>query len=544
MNDSSNKTDFSSAISDIEALQGFVKDLKSVLESEKTDNLQEELFQLSLNISSVNFSELIELLSLQNESSVNRIEPSPRSESQLEELKAELKRREGKIQEFKLSLADSVIDAKRLQKCNDELQETTAKLRADVTQLQLHSKDQSMRLSSTEKNLQETQSSLASANEELLELRSQSYNLKSRCADYEDQIKEFQHRISAFSEELTLKKREVEKLKKLSGNLNESFELMRIEKEASEQRCLDLEKTIDVLQKEKNRLQDKLEKMLTGLPKTVSHAVPAGSNLASSILEPLSFTPFLPFCFPERIPALTVFKRQIQQSFAKEFPKRLPPPAPAFPQSYRIRIQLDQVRVFATRPKFFCEIPEHFAHPLTNPQISLANFSLKLELAMSQRCINFSEPRGEIFAASLNRRQRPQQRSSSLLAARKIHMGQNPEFGIHTHSLDLLLSYLSRTVIEGNYRELKHQILGLNHFISDEKQRAMESATNIFNEKLAFRYSYQLKSHKLNLEREIFSQSFKRSAGLKSVLETFGNTIDFMVRKYDVFSSPKAGKTG
>lgn len=544
MNDSSNKTDFSGAISDIEALQGFVKDLKSVLESEKTDNLQEELFQLSLNISSVNFSELIELLSLQNESSVNRIEPSPRSESQLEELRTELKRREGKIQEFKLSLADSVIETKRLQKSNDELQETTAKLRADVTQLQLHSKDQSMRLSSTEKNLQETQSSLVSANEELLELRSQSYNLKSRCADYEDQIKEFQHRISAFSEELTLKKREVEKLKKLSGNLNESFELMRIEKEASEQRSLDLEKTIDALQKEKNRLQDKLEKMLTGLPKTVSHAVPAGSNLASSILEPLSFTPFLPFCFPERIPALTVFKRQIQQSFAKEFPKRLPPPAPAFPQSYRIRIQLDQVRVFATRPKFFCEVPEHFAHPLNNPQISLANFSLKLELAMSPRCINFSEPRSEIFAASLNRRQRPQQRSSSLLAARKIHMSQNPEFGIHTHSLDLLLSYLSRTVIEGNYRELKHQISGLNHFISDEKQRDMESATNIFNEKLAFRYSYQLKSHKLNLEREIFSQSFKRSAGLKSVLETFGNTIDFMVRKYDVFSSPKTGKTG
>jgi hypothetical protein len=64
---------------------------------------------------------------------------------------------------------------------------------------------------------------------------------------------------------------------------------------------------------------------------------------------------------------------------------------------------------------------------------------------------------------------------------------------------------------------------------------------NILIEKLAFRHRYQLQSHKLTGSRPVFNCSFKRGNKLKSVLETFGNTISSMVQKYDIITASPSG---
>ncbi len=541
MTENANKPDIGSILDNLELLQDFVDNFKTIINEPDGDAREDQLYQLAINFSGIDIGKLItELSGINHDLATSK--DSSRVEEQFAELKAELESKDQKIQEFKLSLADTVIESKGLQKRSGEQQETIVKLRNEISQMQLHTKDLSLKLATAEKNFQATQTALASANEELLELRERSYALKGRSADLEDQIREFDRQILELTRSNGEKDKEIDRLSKLSERLDESFKLTRTERNALEERSSELETTIENLQREKSALQSRLDKLLTGLPKSVSYSNPRPSEVENSLLEPRHFLPYLPFCFPERVPHVIGFRREVKQSFGKTFPKDIPPPAPAFPHNFKIKFSGGNIRSFAFKPTFDCSITEEFPQELAQPEPNAKIFARLADFSRKPKDISLELLEREL-EASLKRPQRILLRSSSLKPMRRIEMLDNPEFGIHTHSLDLLLSFLTRTIIEGNYRELRHAeplIAGSANFVN--KDSAIKTA-NIFNEKLAFRYGYQLKSHKLNLHRVNFAQSFRRGAGLRSVLETFGNTINSMVQKYDVFSSPKLEKT-
>jgi len=114
---------------------------------------------------------------------------------------------------------------------------------------------------------------------------------------------------------------------------------------------------------------------------------------------------------------------------------------------------------------------------------------------------------------------------------KKLELPPNPEFGIFTYSIDLLLSYMSRGIFEDHYLNLN---LDSDWIITDTELNYLKKPleiSNIFMEKLAFRYRIQLKSHPMYIARKTVLRSIKTSK-LKTVLETFGNTINSMVRKY------------
>ncbi len=540
MTENANKPDIGSILADLELLHDFVDNFKTIINEADSESREDQLYQLAINFSGIDIGKMIAELSL-IESDFSASKDNNWVEEQFAELKAELASKDQKIQEFKLSLADTVIESKSIQKRSAEQQETIVKLRNEIAQMQLHTKDLSLKLATAEKNFQATQTELATANEELLELRERSYALKGRSADLEDQIRAFDVQIQELTRTNLEKDKEIDRLSKLSERLDSSFELTRTQRNALEERSNELEATIETLQREKNIVQGRLDKLLTGLPRSVSYANPRPPELEESLLEPRGFLPYLPFCFPERVPHVISFRREVKHSFAKNFPRENPPPVPIFPHDFKVRFDGGNVRSFAFKPVFHCSITDEFTQALPPP---VPDAQISADRGDFYFCAKDFFPvlvEAELQAA-LHKPQQILVRSSVLKPARKLEMLNKPEFGIHTYSLDLLLSFLTRNIIESNYRELRHAeplITGEATFIN--KDGAIKTA-NIFNEKLAFRYGYQLKSHKLNLHRVNFAQSFRRGAGLRSVLETFGNTINSMVQKYDVFSSSKPGK--
>lgn len=550
MTDKSNQPDLGNLIADLETLEYFVQNFKSAIKSLPTEQQDDRLFRMENQVSEINFPQLIsEAIVLQGiaqgrDSSAAESSFAP-ADSQaiehLQELKKELTAKDQRIQEFKLSLADSVMDFKGLEKLNSGLHETIASLRSEITHMQLHTKDMSLKLTSTEKNYEVAQTSLSKTSEELLEIKSQSYNLKSRNADLEDQIKDLSAKVAHLSDESFTRGNELNKYKKVSGNLNESYELLKNRHSALEERTAEMETAIDSLQKEKSYLQNKLDSLLTGIPRNFKYSQPLSAQAESTILQPATFTPYIPFCFPERVPEVIKFKKELKQSFSKTFPKKHSASPKIFPQDLELRMEDEHTRILAFKTNFTCLLTEGFSHVYKTLEVAkkIAGPSANFSTTMKDF---FPEPFEKATESLGKTRQKFLKLSTPYISCKELKTKEKPEFGIHYHSMDLLLSFLTRNIIEANYSELKHQVPLIEEISTEFKTRSRMEIINIFHEKLAFRYGYQLKSHKLTLHHGDFVQSFKRGAGLKSVLKTFENTLNSMVEKYEIFSSKKAGK--
>ena len=542
MTENANKPDIGKVVAEIQTLQVFVDDFLNLINDREHKEFDERLYKVALDFSSFSFSELTKKVIGLSRSESGSFEQIDNMHDQFEQLRSELNNKDAKIQEFKLSLADTVIEGKNLQKRNSELLEEIAKLQREISHLQLHSKELSMKLSAAEGNLKNTQSSFSSASEELKELRDHSYGLKNRSADLEDQIRDLEKELNNTNTQNATKTQEIDRLQKLSDRLTESFEGLKIEHQALSERSSELEGTIDALQKEKNQLHKRLDNLLLGLPQLVSYSPPSTSKSEKTILEPRSFAPFIPFCFPEKVPTVIHFKRDLKQNFGKIFPRNSRPEPKVFPQDFKLKFEVVVTRVFATKKAFKCHLSKDFDHVFkTDHQIG--------PFALNNAGLSYSEkpfkliPNSAILENAVSRRINILQKSSALAPYRHLNKPENPQFGIHTNSFDLLLSYLSRSIFESQWLTFRHpEPLFVDTDDLIYKDDHIEQ-TNIFYEKLAFRYGYQLKSIKLSLHRIDFVPSFKRGTGLRSVLETFGNTINSMVKRYDVFSAKKTDKS-
>ena len=539
MTEKANNPDIGRLISDIETLENFVQNYNSVIKSLPAEKQDEKLFQLSLEVSGIKFPEIVsELISLQQQLKNNLPQENSNVARQLRELKNEIAEKEEKIDQFKFSLADTVMDFKNLQKENDNLNEQIARLQNEIKQMQMHSKDLSLRLTNSEKENKENSAELEKARKHLKELGDQTYSLRSHNSELQDMVDNYSQEIEALKTKLDKASINKTKYQKLSDSLNLSYEKLKTSHEALEDRATDLENDIDILLKEKNLLKNKIDNLLMGIPRNVDYSPNVKPSLEASMLEPTSFSPYLPFCFPERLPQVIKLKKQIKQSFARNYSKTRPAPAKSFPQNFIMPKDHVHTRKFSYRPEIMHSFPKDFSLDKIKEPVSL-NKSFPLRENMVKKLKVFPSL-AKIQDTSLEKDSKISElRHPAMVANKKFDYGTNPEFGIFTYSFDLLLSYMSRDIVEAHYNELKFQN---QHFETTDnlKEKALDTdITNIFNEKLAFRYGYQLKSFKLKQNPAVLPQSFKQRSGLKSVLETFGNTLNSMVDKYNLFSEKK-----
>ncbi len=541
MTEKGNKSDLGSVISDLENLKIFFQKFNQVLKSLPPEKQDERLYQSALQVSGINFPNLLTTLNDLNNDLITTESVNVSNNGftqQLEELKLELKAKNDKINEFKLSLADSVMEYKDLKKKYAADQERLQKLSKEVSQMQLHIKDLRLKLETAEKNYAIAESARQKNSEELYEQKSQNYSYKSKIAEIEDQLSLSQEQLQETREKFQRQEQEFSKQSKHKVDLEATLARLKYENSAIEERFSEMEETIELLQNEKNTLQKKLERFLTGIPKSFMYSFKGDSHPEDKKLEPLSFVASLPFCFPERLPALQHFRQEIKQSFAKNL-KRRPRQSPkVLQQSFASNLRAANFRTLAYKPDFKVKLPDSFSQSIPQSRIEETDFSLNFGLGLCEP--EFVPEKSAML--SIEFKKNSLLRTSIAGAKKLLEQPETPDFLIDTHSLDLLLSYLSRNIVEANYLELAQQEAPAIKSFVNLIDRNPRLKINIFNEKLAFRYGYQLKSHRIKLQRLELKYNFRTGSGLKSVLETFGNTINSMVSKYGIFAKTDSEK--
>jgi predicted nucleic acid-binding Zn-ribbon protein len=541
MTEKGNKSDLGSVISDLENLKIFFQRFNQVLKSLPPEKQDERLYQSALQVSGINFPDLLNTLNELNDELITKEAESYGNNDftqQLEELKQELKAKNDKINEFKLSLADSVMEFKDLKRKYAADQERFQKLSKEISQMQMHIKDLRLKLETAENNYATAESERQKNSEELYEQKSQNYNYKSKIAEFEDKLALSQKNLKENREKFQRQEEELIKQSKHKADLETTLARLRHENSAIEERFSEMEETIEVLQKEKNTLQTKLERFLTGIPKSFVYSFKGRHNPEEANLHPLSFVASLPFCFPERLPALQHFRRQIKQTFAKDIKRKPQHPPKVLQQSFSLKLRAAHPRTLAYKPIFAANIPENFAQIIPQIYIEKTDFSLNFGHGLFEPA--FVPEKSAMLEIECKKDNLL--RTSVAGAKKRLELPETPDFLIATHSLDLLLSYLSRNIVEANYLELAQQEAPANESFVNLLDRKPRLKINIFNEKLAFRYGYQLKSHRIKLQRLELKYNFRTGSGLKSVLETFGNTISSMVSKYGIFAKTDSEK--
>lgn len=529
-----------SASSQLETIEKLTQSLIDVVKSLPGDKQDEKLLQLSMRFAFIDFAQL----KLQiNERPATLPGNEKASLSELTgELTKELEQRDHRIHEFKLSLADSVMDNKSLQRQLQEVIEKKDSLSNQVAQMQMHSKDLTMKLSTASGTISKYEIELETLNSELMDLRSQSYQLKSLHAEYEDQLDVSTKKLAeslATQNRLSLQN---EKLSKDYDHVLTSHEMFKHELDAALIRSQELEEAIESLQREKNHLQNRLDKYVLGSKKGVFYHQPADANQSvSSVLKPDEFAPFLPFCFPERLPSAIKFRREIKGTWPACIKKTARPGPVIYPVFTSFKNTELAPHKHISLPTML--IPARAATPLVLTNIN--PFTAKLPL---QPMVCLDKSFDQLVTAHKFTAMIPAQNTFIISKEKRaLKVFSNQRFmpnKIYTTSLALYLAHLSSHNTNLVLKDpAKLPFICKKPEIAGNNNRQLKIA-NFFMEKLAFRHRFQLQSQRLLASEPTFNCSFKKGNKLKSVLETFGNTINLMVQKYDIMATPSAGNGG
>ncbi|MDD3147579.1 MAG: hypothetical protein PHD82_09775, partial [Candidatus Riflebacteria bacterium] len=257
----------------LEAVKSLVQRLSEVAQTLPETDETAELARYASLLSEIDFDCLVE--------EAKELASDAARPQLLDKFRHEIDLREQKIHEFKLSLADSVVELKGAQKAATAANERAADLAFQISQMQLHSKELSLKLSSASTSLEKRESELESARKELDDLRSRAYQLKSQNADYEGHLKQSAEQIKHADEERQAALSSRDKAQKDLEHVLTSNRELKSALENTEQHERELIETVDSLQKERNHLQYRLNALLTGVCRTVSHSRATGYASAS-----------------------------------------------------------------------------------------------------------------------------------------------------------------------------------------------------------------------------------------------------------------------
>lgn len=533
MNQQTGNTEPDSLSNKLEAVKSFVQHILDVARQLPENEENRELLSNLQQLGELDFDRLSD--------EARQLAEQSASSTGIEKFRQEIDARERTIHEFKLSLADSVIELKNAQKSAQAANVKTAALNSQVTQMQLHTKELGLRLSSASSTLEKREKELDAAQKELDDLRGRLYQLKNQNADYEDHLQKSAEQLKQAADEQKSAFSVRDKAEKDLQHVLTSNRELKSSLEIFEIRERELVESIDALQKERNHLQNRLNNLLTGFGRTVAYAQPSNALNQGSVLEPSVLNPYLPFCFPERLPAAIKFRRQISMSFPADYSRRVNknPPVflgldrPAFPNAEAVRSQK--------------RLPKVKACTRTDLALSVFRFtpaSVFLPFATGQKCDSMigiqtefppTPPERIVYLKQIwwQKTAKPTGMSMKSARARGFH--------IIGHSFDLYLQFLVSTIVSQNSHPSETR---LQHSWNDKKRvhgiEQLNHAIN-FQETLAYRHRLQLKSTRLEMPGATLLQSFKRGNKLKSVLEMFGNTISSMVNRFESIPNSRSG---
>lgn len=457
-----------------------------------------------------------------------------------ETFRHEIQLRDQKIHDFKLSLADAVVELKNAQKALQNANSNNNTLREEISRMQVHTKDLSLKLGTANSSLEAREKALKSATDELEDLRNQSYQLKTQVARLETQLKEVSEKFSQLSEEheqtlATLAKtsKDFDHVIVSNTELKKSLDLLEIQEK-------ELIETVDALQKERSHLQNKLNSMLTGLKKSVEYNSATTVSVTSNVLEPSVLPPYLPFCFPERLPAAIRFRREIAQTFPADISRsanRIPPIFQA-PDKQPLSGK-EAMRSLIRRPKM--KLPRQHDFAFVRPDFCIDTPAIDFCENMPAATVppvRFIHNVSILYGIVKNKQIWWQKMIR--LPVMSTETANDPNLQISTSSFELFMQFITSTLFKHGVGTAKSCLPQHLNRCKTQNDCSSMNFSNIFNETLAFRHRLQLKSTMLTAPRITLTPGF-RGNRLKSVLEMFGNTITSMVNKFESIPNSRSG---
>lgn len=268
----------------------------------KTEALLEErtLELQQLRLQSASDAALLEEMKRQNaeiERLKGRLADADREKPDITSLQDELRR-------LKLNLADSILEQKQAGATNQDLLKQIFELKQEVFQHQSQVRDLSTRLDVSKRNEQALSELEKKQEIELASLRSATEESAGQQEKLQLQFKNLSAEYEKTLNELEKARAAVTEFQTAFTNLKAEYEAEKIQRQAAETREHEIVTSFDTINQERLLLKEKVSRLLVGVKAYITPpSRPASSASEDGALEPKEMRPYIPFCFPDRLPA-------------------------------------------------------------------------------------------------------------------------------------------------------------------------------------------------------------------------------------------------
>jgi len=256
----------------------------------------------------------LQQMRLQSASEAALLEEMKKQNAEIERLKARLSEADkekpdiaalqDELRRLKLNLADAVLEQKQAGATSQELLKQIFELKQEVFQHQSQVRDLTARLDLSKRN---EQALSEQEKKQQLELAA----LRAAVEESARQIDRLQEQTQSLSAEREKALEELEKARAAAAefqtaftNLKAEYEAEKIQRQAAETREHEIVTSFDAINQERLLLKEKVSRLLVGVKAYITPpSRPASSTPEDGALEPKEMRPYIPFCFPDRLPA-------------------------------------------------------------------------------------------------------------------------------------------------------------------------------------------------------------------------------------------------
>lgn len=351
--------------------------------------------------------------------------------------------------------------------------------------------------------------------------------------NYKETYLEFQQALKLANEQSLLTNEKLKQKELEIKDISEQNDKLRGRITLGEFKEKELAATINKLQLENAKLKKQIENLLSiSTAITYTQDVPEAKDV--TVLNPSKFSTSLPFCFPEKLPVLIRFKREIRDSMrgslfvrqsTKAFPKIFTHQSNHYektmPHNSAFRSKMIFAKILSWNNIYKFSNIEKLKMPNIS-QLTFAQKYIKSKIAFAARFMRNSYAPSRLSTRNMSDKPLPL----------SFKMPEPPKLNPIKNSYELFMNYLSTTIIIDSSWHLAKKRVELLMKPVEEKTEKFLIKDIYFNETLAFRHRKSIQfTNRMTQKTEIKFEFIKESK-LKNVLTSFGKTLDFMVKQF------------
>ncbi len=268
----------------------------------KTEELLEErTFELQqMRLQSASEAALLEEMKKQN-AEIDRLKARL---ADADKEKPDVVALQDELRRLKLNLADSILEQKQAGATNQDLLKQIFELKQEAFQYQSQVRDLNARLELSKCNEQALSEQEKKQELELAALRASAEESSRQIDRLQEQLKSLSAEHEKARDDLEKARVAVTEFQTAFTNLKAEFEAEKIQRQAAETREHEIVTSFDTINQERLLLKEKVSRLLVGVKAYITPpSRPASSTSDDGALEPKEMRPYIPFCFPDRLPA-------------------------------------------------------------------------------------------------------------------------------------------------------------------------------------------------------------------------------------------------